>query len=159
MNGRIEKTLVITKFSKILVAVDGSESSMDAADFAISIAKKECNASLIALHVIQSTYWNNPLGLVTPTSIEGSLERYKQKFQPWFDKIKEEADYNKIQLKTDIIISPISIVGAIINYSEEEKANLIVIGTRGRSGFKKILLGSVAAGVVRYAHCPVMVLK
>ena len=56
MNGRIEKTLVITKFSKILVAVDGSESSMDAADFAISIAKKECNASLIALHVIQSTY-------------------------------------------------------------------------------------------------------
>jgi nucleotide-binding universal stress UspA family protein len=159
MNGRIEKTLVITKFSKILVAVDGSESSMDAADFAISIAKKEGNASLIALHVIQSTYWNNPSYLVTPTSIEGSLERYKQKFQPWFDKIKEEADYNKIQLKTDIIISPISIVGAIINYSEEEKANLIVIGTRGRSGFKKMLLGSVAAGVVRYAHCPVMVLK
>jgi len=97
--------------------------------------------------------------LVNPTSIEGSLERYKHKFQPWFDKIKEEADYNKIQLKTDIIISPISIVGAIINYSEEEKANLIVIGTRGRSGFKKMLLGSVAAGVVRYAHCPVMVLK
>jgi nucleotide-binding universal stress UspA family protein len=52
--------LVITKFSKILVAVDGSESSMDAADFAISIAKKEGNVSLIALHVIQSTYWNNP---------------------------------------------------------------------------------------------------
>ena len=139
--------------------MDGSESSMDAADFAISIAKKEGNASLIVLHVIQSTYWNNPLGLVTPTSIEGSLERYKQKFQPWFDKIEEEADHNKIQLKTDIIISPLSIVGAIINYSEEEKANLIVIGTRGRSGFKKMLLGSVAAGVVRYAHCPVMVLK
>jgi len=56
MNGRIEKTLVITKFSKILVAVDGSESSMDAADFAISIAEKEGNASLIALHIIQSTY-------------------------------------------------------------------------------------------------------
>ncbi|MGB8036306.1 MAG: universal stress protein, partial [Nitrososphaeraceae archaeon] len=73
--------------------------------------------------------------------------------------IKEEADHNKIQLKTAIIISPLSIVGAIINYSEEEKANLIVIGTRGRSGFKKMLLGSVAAGVVRYAHCPVMVLK
>ena len=91
--------MVITKFSKILVAVDGSESSMDAADFAISIAKKEGNVSLIALHVIQSTYWNNPLGLVTPTSIEESLERYKQKFQPWFDKIKEEADHNKIQLK------------------------------------------------------------
>jgi nucleotide-binding universal stress UspA family protein len=139
--------------------VDGSESSMDAADFAISIAKKEGNASLIALHVIQSTFWNNPLDLVTTTSIEESLERYKQKFQPWFDKIKEEADHNKIHLKTDIIISPLSIVGAIINYSEQEKATLIVIGTRGRSGFKKMLLGSVAAGVVRYAHCPIMVVK
>jgi nucleotide-binding universal stress UspA family protein len=139
--------------------VDGSESSMDAADFAISIAKKEGNASLISLHVIQSTYWNNPLGLVTPTSIEGSLERYKQKFQPWFDKIKEEADNNNIRLKTDIAISPLSIVGAIIDYAEHEKANLIVIGTRGRSGFKKMLLGSVAAGVVKYAHCAVIVVK
>ena len=37
--------------------------------------------------------------------------------------------------------------------------DLIVIGTRGRSGFKKLLLGSVASGVVTYAHCPVMVVK
>jgi nucleotide-binding universal stress UspA family protein len=59
--------LVITKFSKILVAVDGSASSKDAADFAISIARKEgSDSSLIALHVFQSTYWNNPLGLVLP---------------------------------------------------------------------------------------------
>jgi nucleotide-binding universal stress UspA family protein len=36
---------------------------------------------------------------------------------------------------------------------------LIAIGTRGRSGFKKLLLGSVASGVVTYAHCPVMVVK
>jgi hypothetical protein len=62
------------------------------------------------LHVVvQSTYWNNPLGLVTPISIEDPLERYKQKFQPWFDKIKEEADHINIQ----IAISHVSIVGAI----------------------------------------------
>ncbi len=37
--------------------------------------------------------------------------------------------------------------------------DLIVIGTRGRSGFKKLLLGSIASSVVTYAHCPVMVVK
>ena len=37
--------------------------------------------------------------------------------------------------------------------------DLIVLGTRGRSGFKRILLGSVASGVITYAHCPVMVVK
>jgi nucleotide-binding universal stress UspA family protein len=36
---------------------------------------------------------------------------------------------------------------------------LIVIGTKGRSGIKKLLLGSVASGVVTYAHCPVMIVK
>jgi len=89
------------------------------------------------------------------------LEKCKQEFQPWFDKIKEKAynNNNKIQLKTDLILTPTSIVGAIIQYAEDEKVDLIVIGTRGRSGIKKMLLGSVAAGVVTYAHCPVMVVK
>ena len=46
--------MVTAKFSKILVAVDGSESSMDAVDYAISITKKG-SASLIALHIMYST--------------------------------------------------------------------------------------------------------
>ena len=36
---------------------------------------------------------------------------------------------------------------------------MIVVGTRGKSGFKKLLLGSVASGIVTYAHCPVLVVK
>ncbi len=97
--------------------------------------------------------------MVTPTSIEQSLDRYKQEFQPWFDKIKEKAEHNKIQLKTDIVVTPVSVVGSMIDYAEKERADLIVIGTRGRSGFKKMLLGSVASGVVKYSHCPVLVVK
>jgi nucleotide-binding universal stress UspA family protein len=50
-------------------------------------------------------------------------------------------------------------VGAITNHAEKENADLIIVGTRGRTGFKKILLGSVASGVVAYAHCPVMIIK
>jgi nucleotide-binding universal stress UspA family protein len=42
---------------------------------------------------------------------------------------------------------------------KNKKINLIVIGTRGISGFKKLLIGSVASGVITYAHCPVLVVK
>lgn len=64
-----------------------------------------------------------------------------------------------IQLKTQVIISPISVTGNIVEYAEREKIDLIVIGTRGRSAFKRLLLGSTASGVVTHAHCPVMVVK
>jgi nucleotide-binding universal stress UspA family protein len=46
-----------------------------------------------------------------------------------------------------------------LEYAEKENIDLIVLGTKGRSGFKKLLLGSVASGVVTYAHCPVLVVK
>jgi nucleotide-binding universal stress UspA family protein len=46
-----------------------------------------------------------------------------------------------------------------VDYAEKNKVDLIVVGTRGRSGFTKLLLGSVASGVVTYASCPVMVVK
>jgi nucleotide-binding universal stress UspA family protein len=46
-----------------------------------------------------------------------------------------------------------------VKYAEDKEIDLIVVGTRGRTGIKKILLGSVASGVVTYAHCPVIVVK
>jgi nucleotide-binding universal stress UspA family protein len=65
-----------------------------------------------------------------------------------------------VKLKSEIIEDPISRVGsAIVDYAERENVDLIVIGSRGRRGFKKMLLGSVASYVVTYAYCPVMVVK
>jgi nucleotide-binding universal stress UspA family protein len=65
-----------------------------------------------------------------------------------------------VKLKSEIIEDPISRVGsAIVAYAERENVDLIVIGSRGRSGFKKMLLGSVASDVAKYAYCPVMVVK
>jgi nucleotide-binding universal stress UspA family protein len=62
-------------------------------------------------------------------------------------------------LQTDVIVATKSIVAEIVGYAESENVNLIVIGTRGRSGLKRMFLGSVASGVVTYAHCPVLVVK
>ena len=64
-----------------------------------------------------------------------------------------------IQLKTQVIVSPISVTGSIVQYAERENIDLIVVGTRGRSAFKRLLLGGTASGIVTHAHCPVMVVR
>lgn len=143
------------KFSKILVAVDGSQASMDAADQAIEMARKY-NSELIALHVILSDT------TIFGTNPPQNIDEIKQQAQQYLDKIKQKLpnqhDDNKIQMRTELISSATAVAG-IVGFAEKENVDLIVIGTRGRSGFKRLLLGSVASGVVNYAHCPVMVVK
>ena len=63
------------------------------------------------------------------------------------------------QLKTELISSHRPVDYVILEYGEKNNIDLIVVGTRGRSGFKKLLLGTVASHVITYAHCPVLVVK
>jgi nucleotide-binding universal stress UspA family protein len=151
-------------FSKILIAVDGSKPSFDALDSAISMARLY-NAKLIALYVILSdsefAYGSTSDYEIIPTLDEFSRhfgKGAKDELQSIFDKINSEAKENNIEIATELVASP-NIVRGIIGYAENGDIDLIVVGTRGRTGFKKLLLGSVASGVVTYAHCPVLVTK
>jgi nucleotide-binding universal stress UspA family protein len=149
------------KISRILVAVDGSEESMLAADCAIEMAKNN-NAELIALNVIDIKYLYSSSYVwrpVSPDTIKSIVKNQEEDSQRWLAIIREKANDNKIKLRTEFIIDPTSIVGAIVEYAERENIDLLVIGSRGLTGFKKLLVGSVASGVVAYAHCPVMVVK
>ncbi len=143
--------------SKILVAVDGSEASMDAADYAISISK-QYSAELYALHVIHP----GDIDLFGATGETSSADYHKihadKEAQKYLDKVKLKANKEDIHLITEVIAST-NTPGGIADYAEDKEIDLIVIGTRGKSGFKKLLVGSVASGVVSYAHCPVMVIK
>jgi nucleotide-binding universal stress UspA family protein len=141
----------LRKFSKVLVVVDGSEYSMNAAEYAISITK-EYGAQLIALHVITSD-----VSTITST-FSPQMEEIKKNAQEFFDKIRHKGGNWDIPLRTELIASS-SVVGGIIDFAEKENIDLIVVGTRGRSGLKRLLLGSVASGIVNYAHCPVMIVK
>ena len=143
--------------------MDGSESSVKATDHAIEIAKKH-DAQLIALNVVVSqlgfAYSSGAFGLtVTPSAINDILDKSKQEAKKWFDNIEKKAEAQGVRLKVEVVASPNSVVPAIVDYAEKNKVDLIVTGTKGRSGFAKLLLGSVAAGVVTYASCPVMVVK
>ena len=144
-------------FSRILVAVDGSKSSMDAADYAIDMAKI-FNAQLTTLtvsHISMSSY-----GLATlPDAIKQAKEKHALESKQWFDKVSQNAKHNDVQIRTEVIDSQMSVDGTIVEYAESHDIDLIILGTKGRSGIKKLLLGSVATGVVKYATCPVMVVK
>jgi nucleotide-binding universal stress UspA family protein len=151
--------LTVTKyeFSRILVAVDGSETSMDAAGHAIDMARMY-NAQLTALtvsHISLSSY-----GLAAPPdAIKQRKEKHELESKRWFDELNQSATRNNIQFKTELIDSQMSVEGAIVEYAENNGIDLIILGTRGRSGIKKLLLGSVASGVISYATCPVIVVK
>ncbi len=151
-------------FERILVCVDGSESSMKAADYAIEMAKKH-DAQLISLYVVVSqlgyAYSSGAFGLVTPSAINELLGKSKQEARKWFDEVEKRAREQGVEIRVEMVASPTSIVPAIVEYSEKNRVDLIVTGTRGRrrSGLAKLLLGSVASGVVTYANCPVMVVK
>jgi nucleotide-binding universal stress UspA family protein len=133
-----------------MVAIDGSQDSFKAAEYALGVAKS-FGAQLYAV-------------TVTYESKEKSDSMNEANI--WFQKFDQDAKEKNVQLKTELInklvswpLVPVPIEYVLCMYAEKEKVDLIVLGTRGQSGFKKLLLGSVASGVVKYAHCPVMVVK
>lgn len=103
-----------------------------------------------------STY---SFGGLARRSIEEIIEDAKQEAQKWFDKVQESAIKKGVRLSREIIVDSGSVVGAIVNYAEHHNIDLIVIGSRGLTGFKKLMRGSTASGVVTYAHCLVLVVK
>jgi nucleotide-binding universal stress UspA family protein len=147
--------------SKIMVGIDGSEQSINAADYAIAIAKRH-DAEMIAVNVLTSDIgyaYSSPGVESPPLTIREIILLAEDEVKKWFNGIKEKADKSGIRLRSEIIMAKRSAVSTMLDYAEEQKIDLIVVGTRGRSGIKKMLLGSVASGLVTYAACPVLVVK
>ena len=63
-----------------------------------------------------------------------------------------------LKAKGELIEAP-SVVEAIVNFATSDKADLIVVGTRGMTGFKQLILGSVSSGLISHARCPVLVAR
>jgi nucleotide-binding universal stress UspA family protein len=147
---------------RILVAVDGSKPSIDAGTQAIDIAKR-FDAELIALYVVSpDVRYNYVEDVITPRlpkALKAVVMIAMQKGEKHVDKVKQKASEKNVKVKTDVVIGISSVVKEIIEYAEKNRIDMIVIGSRGLSGIKKMLLGSVASGVVTYAHCPVLVTK
>lgn len=144
---------------RILVPLDGSDYCFRAAEYAINLAKLT-GGEILCLHAIGNlpyTEYMAPSGLTVPRYIQEA----KKQTEEWFSQVKSKAAKRgvKVTIAETIFNLPSSVAESIINYASEKKADLIVIGTRGRSGLKRLVLGSIASAVVAHAGCPVLVTR
>ncbi|MGH9975299.1 MAG: universal stress protein [Nitrososphaeraceae archaeon] len=152
------------KFDKIMVAIDGSKESMHAANCAIGVAKRY-NATLVVFTVLpQELRYDVEIDQVDPeipmTPVRGVVELSRIEIEDkWFTGIKKNALVNNVNIETEVVMEGKSVVSDIIEYSEKQGIDLIVIGTKGKTGLKRLLLGSVSQGVLAYAHCPVLLVR
>jgi nucleotide-binding universal stress UspA family protein len=141
-------------FRKILVPIDFSTHASRALDMAIELAKA-FGGKLHLLHCYQINVGAiSPYGLVIPESFDRDIrEAATKQLAQWREKVIAQ------QVEADAEVSALFPSEAIAATAERVGADLIVMGTRGLSGFKHVMLGSVAERTVRIAPCPVLTVK
>lgn len=128
--------------SRILVPTDFSDCAAAGLDYAMTLAKP-FNASLILVHAIEETPYTAAQGFTFIQQRERLLSDLSKRLAK--EKIPAEAHL--------VHGTPFR---EIINLAKRERADLIVIGTHGRTGFDHLITGSVAEKVLRLAPCPVI---
>lgn len=141
---------------KILYCTDFSENSRIAGRYAQAYAKA-FSSDLLVLHVIQS--WEG---------FPSYQDRFKDDIQQIIRKAEESVAAELTLLGDEFsqdakAVATFSRMGIpareIVRLADEESVDLIVMGTRGRTGLKHVLLGSVAENVIKISRCPVLVAR
>ena len=139
----------------ILVPFDGSGFSQKAFEKGLEIAEK-FEAELIGLTVIQSKMSDSAgISLERLQEIQDEEENIAAAM---LKKLEDKANAKNVPFAMKIIHNPSSSDG-IMAFVGKSDVDLIVVGSHGRTGFRKLVLGSVANGVLARAKCPVLVTK
>ena len=139
-----------SQFKKILIAYDGSAQADKATESALGLAQS-LDARVLLFAVAR------PPEPATMVEVDAMLDDAREHFEVQFRKITQHAKDLDIELQTDIAVG--HPVEQIVHRAETDHVDLIVLGRRGKSRWKKMLVGSTAEKVLRYAHCPVMVVR
>ena len=144
-------------FKRVLVPVDGSKNSKRAIRIAAAIAKKD-GARLFVVHVVQTPVYLY-MGEMPSPFIGEYMDFADTEARKMVNGMVLLAKSHGVKATGQVITDDPSIVEAIIDFAVKKRVDLIVVGTRGLTGFKKLLLGSVTSGIVSHAHCEVLVVR
>ena len=141
-----------TRVKKILVPTDFSECSMAATDEALSLART-FQAQIILLHVMESPVYGLDFSLTHPGVLPGIRHKVLEMVQQLVDRMKEAGIEAEGHFATGVPFVE------IIKAAQKHEADLIVMGTHGRTGLAHLFLGSVAEKVVRKSKVPVLTVR
>lgn len=139
-------------FQKILVAVDNEPIAAHAADIGAELARL-AGAEMAFIHVIDPALVNAADTGIQPDVFVASAKEEAKKL---IDDFRKRLPQQVTALEFVQIGLPLT---EIVNAAKDWPADLIVIGSHGRGGITRALLGSVAEGVMRHAPCPVLVVR
>ena len=143
-------------FEKILVPIDGSEHSTNALKRAVQIAKK-FDGKITLLHAYSEHLVSLPKEYVRTETTSQMVEVCRDVGSKILADAQAKAQTADIQVET--LLTAGQPVETIVDASRNGGFDLIVIGARGLSPMKEILLGSVSHGVATHARCPILVVK
>ncbi len=144
--------MMLTFYSRIQVAYDGSELSKKALEMAITLAKQDKRVELVVTHVVSYAL---PYVHVVPEI--DLMETAREHAHNLMEEVKDQL--KDLPNKTGTVILEGTPGNILIDYAKKNDVDLIVVGSRGLSGFKEFFMGSVSHYVVQKAHCPVLVVK
>lgn len=140
-------------YTKILIATDGSEYTKNAVDYGIDLAKN-LGAKLNAVYVIDTAAFAS---IPMDAAWESMYELLNQEGNQAIKYVTEKAEAEGVEIEGNLIEGHPA--DEIIKFSEKKSISLIVMGTLGKSGLDRFLLGSVAEKVVRNSKIPVLVVR
>ncbi len=140
--------------TKIVVPVDLHKNTDKLVNYALFIAKS-LDAEVIFFHAVEFVVLGE-MALGNPSYDDYNTDRLK-KARKALDEIREKAADTYKNCTSKAVIG--DTVDEILDLAKAEKAGLLIMGTHGKRGLEKILLGSVAERVLKNAHCPVLVMN
>lgn len=140
-------------FSKILVPVDGSDNSLRALDAALLLSEK-IGSEVTAIHVMEDI---PVLHIQSEKLLRKLIEDFKKESQLILSRSSDIAAKKGICLNTKLLQGNAG--STILDFCENGKFDVIVMGSRGMGKFKELVLGSVSSKVVHHASCPVMIIR
>ena len=140
-------------FTNILVPVDGSDNSYRALDAALLFSEK-LGSNITVVHVMEQV----PITHIGSEKLLSEfLEAYKKENQDILSKCSEIATQKGLTIKTLLLQgNPASV---ILDYSKQEKFDLLIMGSRGMGKFKELILGSVSSKIVHHSTCAVLLIR
>jgi nucleotide-binding universal stress UspA family protein len=147
----------MTEFTRILCPVDFSQCSRDALDCAIGLARDR-TARVLVLHVFANWPTVHVIpSLDTDSPGKSSLRDVdREELLRCLERFVKERPGNHVHIETTVVEAP-DVHREILSQAKLLKADVIVLGSHGRSGFERLLLGSITEKVLRKAACPVMI--